>query len=513
MSDEFENRFKQTLRLPVPPTPAHFSKQFAFASKQEAGSMYCRLFQRAQRSDNTKSKGEKMQALWEDRKHRDAFDSYWSTKQGKYKKSMNTIDSTLAVRTRSMVAGMMGGVAKSVGQSVVSLNAPQQANLRDSVSSTKTEVTETTDSTSSYFYQSEQESESEDDSKRQRKRLRKEPTRWDGSGSFDLTVNKRWIHDGNDMSSPLLGYAELYLEVGTDCPDRPAKVAMNRIFFLESNTTLAAHLSTAGSFLFIPVPHPHLAPQDVMDIYDISGAFREKDSILVQDYIFSEWAKNRPPSDLLRRLVTNYAQVEALWTRPNDQNEDTYLHDYFMPIFNCLQHPGFTRHLTSTFRPSLIRSRAFDPANLGIKSDLHLVTKGTHVFVCEGKKPVVSSKFDFEKIALEMKDSIDDAITNGKRLERVFGCQVKGDQGELFSMDLQAESIYLMRPIGSFVRPKNHTDMLHVLLTNLPILQWLSQELQISFNTLDKDAHDLKAWIRPSFELPRCWSPQLASQK
>ncbi|KAF9102256.1 hypothetical protein BGX27_011114 [Mortierella sp. AM989] len=382
-------------------------------------------------------------------------------------------------------------------------SVPQQANLGDSLSSTKTGVTETTDSTSSYIYQSEQDSDSEDDSKRRHKKQRKEPTRWDGSGSFDLTVNDKWIHEGNDMSTPLLGYTGLYLNVGTDCPDRPAKVAMNRIFFLESNTTLAAHLSTVGGFLFAPVPLPHLASQDVMDIYDISSAFREKDSLQIQDYIFSEWAKDRPPSDLLRRLVTNYAQVEALWTRSDKQNEDTYMHDYFIPIFNCLQRPGFTRHFTSTFGPSLIRSQAFDPTNLGIKSDLHLVTKGAHVFVCECKKPTVSSKFDFEKIALEMKDSIDDAITNGKRLVRVFGCQVKGDQGELFSMDLQAESIYLMRLIGSFERPKSHTDMLHVLLSNLPILKWLSQELQISFNTLDKEAHDLETWIRPSFELPR----------
>jgi hypothetical protein len=92
MSEEFSNCFKQTLRSPVPPTPAHFSKQFKYASKQEAGSMYCRIFQRALRSDNTKNKGEKMQALWEDRKHRDAFESYWSTKQSKHKKSMNSID-------------------------------------------------------------------------------------------------------------------------------------------------------------------------------------------------------------------------------------------------------------------------------------------------------------------------------------------------------------------------------------------------------------------------------------
>ncbi|KAF8941063.1 hypothetical protein BGZ58_002877 [Dissophora ornata] len=159
---------------------------------------------------------------------------------------------------------------------------------------------------------------------------------------------------------------------------------------------------------------------------------------MIQDYIFSEWAKNRPPSDLLRRLVTNYAQVEALWTRIDNQNEDTYMHDYFMPIFNCLQQPGLTRHL----------SQAFDPSNLGIKSDLRLVTKGASVFVCEGKRPVVNSKFDFETIALEMKDSIDDSITSRKRLEMVFGCQIKDDHGELFSMELKAESIYLMRPIG-----------------------------------------------------------------
>ncbi|KAF9102255.1 hypothetical protein BGX27_011113 [Mortierella sp. AM989] len=122
MSEEFENRYKQALRSPVPPTPAHFSKQFANASKQEAGSMYCRIFQRALRSHDTKSKGEKMQALWQDQKHRDAFDSFWSKKQGTHKRSMDSIDSGLAVRTRSMVAGMMGGVAKSVGKSVVSLN-------------------------------------------------------------------------------------------------------------------------------------------------------------------------------------------------------------------------------------------------------------------------------------------------------------------------------------------------------------------------------------------------------
>jgi hypothetical protein len=120
---------------------------------------------------------------------------------------------------------------------------------------------------------------------------------------------------------------------------------MNRVFFLERNTTLAAHLGTAGNFLFASIPLPHLAAQDVMDIYDISSAFREKDSAQIQDYIFSEWAKNRPPSDLLRRLVTNYAQVEALWTRPDSQNEDTYMHDYFIPVFNCLQRPGLTRHL------------------------------------------------------------------------------------------------------------------------------------------------------------------------
>ncbi|KAF9190112.1 hypothetical protein BGZ49_003736 [Haplosporangium sp. Z 27] len=506
MSKDFENRYKQTLRLPIPPTPVNFSKQYRYASKQEAGNMYSRIFQRAMGSDDTKSKGERMQALWEDQKHRDAFDSYWSTKKIKFKKSKDTIDSALAIQTRSMVAGMMGGVVKSVKQSVISLNAPStphQANLRDSVSSTKTGVTETTDSTSSYIYQSEQDPDSEDDSKRPRKKLRKEPARWDGSGSFDLAVNESWVHDGYDMSSALLGYTELYLEVGAECPDRPAKVAMNRIFLLESNTTLSAHLSPAGSFLFAPVLLPHLAAEDVMDICNISSAFREKDSIMIQDYIFSEWAKNRPPSDLLRRLVTNYAQVEALWTRPDNQNEDTYMHDYFMPILNCLQHPGVTRYLTSTFGPSLIRSQAFDPSSLGIKSDLHLVTKGAYVFVCEGKKPVVNSKFDFEKIALEMKDSIDDAITNGKRLERVFGCQVNGDQGELLSMELKAESIYLMRSIGSSVRPKNHTDMLQMFLTNLPILKWLSQELNISFETLDQDAHDLKTWIRPSFELPR----------
>ncbi|KAG0242959.1 hypothetical protein BGW41_003124 [Actinomortierella wolfii] len=330
----------------------------------------------------------------------------------------------------------------------------EQATLRESVSSTKTEATEVTASTSSYVYQSEEDSDWEEDNKRQRKKMRKEPTRWDGSGSFHLEVNDRWIHDGHDMSSTLLDYTKLYLKVGTECSDRPGQ---------------NARLGTVGSFLFVPTPLPHLEAQDVLDIYDVSSAFREKDSAMIQDYLFSGWAKNRPPSDLLRRLVTNYAQVEALWTRSNDQNEDTYMHNYFMPIFNCLQRSGVTRHL----------SQAFEPSNSGIKSDLHLVANDIHIFVCEGKKPTVSSKFDFEKIALEMKDSIDDAITNGKRLERMFGCQVKDDQGELFTMELKAESIYLMRSTGYL------------------------QELNTTFEALDKDAQDLKAWIRPSFELPR----------
>ncbi|KAG0010985.1 hypothetical protein BGZ80_001034, partial [Entomortierella chlamydospora] len=174
---------------------------------------------------------------------------------------------------------------------------------------------------------------SEDDNKRQRKKLRKEPTRRDGSSSFNLAVNDRWIHDGDDVSSALLDYTKLYLEVGTECPDRPAKI-----------TTLAVHLSTAGNFLFAPLPLPHLEAQDVLDIYSVSSAFREKSSETIQDYLFSEWTKNRPPSDLLWRLEINYAQVVALWTRSDNQNEDTCMHDYFMPIFNCLQRPGVTRH-------------------------------------------------------------------------------------------------------------------------------------------------------------------------
>ncbi|GJJ74658.1 hypothetical protein EMPS_07016 [Entomortierella parvispora] len=508
MPVEFGDCLKQTLRLPIPPTPATFSRKYEYTSKQEAGAAYCRIFQQALRQDETKKKGQKMQALWDDKKHRDDFDTFWSIKSTKVKKSIDAIDSTFAIKTRSMVAGMMGGVAKSVGQSVVSLNdlspsRSEQATFRNSISSTTTEATEATVSTTSYIYRCEQDSDLDDGSKRQRKRMRKQPARWDGSGSFDLTVNEKWIHDTYDVSSALLEYTEQYLEVGAECSDRPSKVAMNRIFFLESDTTLASHMSTTGSFLFAPVPLPHLEVQDIVDIYDISSAFREKDSAAIQNYIFSEWAKLRPPSDMLRRLVTNYSQVEALWTRPDHRNEDTYLHDHFMPIFNCLQHPGVTRHFTSTFGPSMKRSQAFDPSNAGIKSDFHLVAKGAHVFVCEGKKPTVDSKFDFEKVALEMKDSIDDAITNGKRLEKVFGCQVQGDQGELFSLELKAESIYLMRPIGSFVRPKNHTDLLHVLLSNLAILKWLSQELSMSFKSLDQDAQGRKTWIRPSFEVPR----------
>jgi len=120
---------------------------------------------------------------------------------------------------------------------------------------------------------------------------------------------------------------------------------MNRIFFLEPKSTLEAHLGTKGSFLFAPVHCPRLGSQDVLDIYDISMAFEEKDSKSTQDYIFAEWARQRPASDLLRRLVTNYAEIEAIWTPPEQQNEDSYLHDYFIPIFNCLKQPGWTRCL------------------------------------------------------------------------------------------------------------------------------------------------------------------------
>ncbi|KAG0236615.1 hypothetical protein BGW42_003031, partial [Actinomortierella wolfii] len=87
----------------------------------------------------------------------------------------------------------------------------EQATLHESVSSTMTEATEVTASTSPYVYQSEE-------------KMRKEPTRWDGSGSFHLEVNDRWIHDGHDMSPTLLDYIKLYLEVGTECSDRPAKM-------------------------------------------------------------------------------------------------------------------------------------------------------------------------------------------------------------------------------------------------------------------------------------------------
>lgn len=47
-------------------------------------------------------------------------------------------------------------------------------------------------------------------------------------------------------------------------------------------------------------------------------------------------------------------------------------------------------------------------------------------------------------------------------------------KGELFRMELKSESVYLMKPVGSFVHPEGNNDMTRVLLHNVPLLLWLS---------------------------------------
>ncbi|ORZ04663.1 hypothetical protein BCR41DRAFT_400910 [Lobosporangium transversale] len=108
--------------------------------------------------------------------------------------------------------------------------------------------------------------------------------------------------------------------------------------------------------------------------------------------------------------------------------------DYYMKI--ALAH-GFAIKIrsssvnTSTYPPSKEKPQKFDPTLPGIRSDFHLECNGAYLFVSECKKADVDSKFDFEKVAIEMKDSLDHAVISGKNATKSFGCQVSGTQSNV----------------------------------------------------------------------------------
>ncbi|KAF9158519.1 hypothetical protein BGX21_002906 [Mortierella sp. AD011] len=238
------------------------------------------------------------------------------------------------------------------------------------------------------------------------------------------------------MTELLMKYVEKYLVINQTCEDLAAKIAMNRVFYLDPGSTLQKHLGQSGEFLFTPFRLPKLSQKDVMDIYDVCNVFEGGG--------------------------------------------------------------------TKTFPPSRTRSQAFDLTLTGIRTDLHFEYQGLFPLVCECKKLGTDTKFDFEKLTLELKDSLDAIISDGWKPCEVFGILVSDDHGEVFVAELKAESIYFMWKLGTLVRPKDHTEMLYTLLNNMPILLDLDLRMTSTLDALVKRSEkDIKCWPRPSFELPR----------
>jgi len=161
----------------------------------------------------------------------------------------------------------------------------------------------------------------------------------------------------------------------------------------------------------------------------------------------------------------------------------------------------FTLVIGQALSTKLDSSQAFDPSNLGVRSDVHIGYKGVYLYLCEVKKPGVDLRFDFERLTLDLKDAVDDAVSRRINSKAVTRCLVRGksskcallsapflmintdicfdiitldDKGDACKLELVAESAYMMRSIESFVRSKDNSNMTMALLTNLPLFLWLA---------------------------------------
>ncbi|KAI7827445.1 hypothetical protein BC939DRAFT_445270 [Gamsiella multidivaricata] len=205
-----------------------------------------------------------------------------------------------------------------------------------------------------------------------------------------------------------------------------------------------------------------ITSEAVQDVFDVAINISNTSYVDARNWIL-QWQ-----GDLdVRSLLTSMLGTSALWDGSRD-NEAGLIKKKFDPFF--LTFICSVKHLNAfwdmTFPPSK-RRKSMDPGLRSQRPDFFvcamLSSHQCYLFTVEVKKAVqgLVIQSDLEKLASEMKDGIDDLASQRINISsvRVFGMVVIGMRGDIYSMALEANGLYVMRSYTAVFAPRSHKGL------------------------------------------------------
>ncbi|KAI1313880.1 hypothetical protein EDD11_002415 [Mortierella claussenii] len=188
----------------------------------------------------------------------------------------------------------------------------------------------------------------------------------------------------------------------------------------------------------------------------------------------------------IRRLLTSLFEDDFLWDKV-DFNElelmqhlfNPFLKTFFGGMSNCKGQWG------RGFKPSRDRRQMDDPTAKSRRPDffMELILAGLtcYLIVLEAKKPCQTSptQTDTEKVANLLRDNIDylaRAAVNVSKI-KIFGVVVVGEKATVYTMQLVAKDVYVMKTYAVFYVPRSKDD-LAVIGTAMDVLMNMKVELE-----------------------------------
>ncbi|OAQ32432.1 hypothetical protein K457DRAFT_16439 [Linnemannia elongata AG-77] len=338
-----------------------------------------------------------------------------------------------------------------------------------------------------------------------------------GNGDVDCSEAARspWMIQDDDLAGVLWDYRSTVCEKAKRLEGLVGSVerlAINHIYLFERKDSTSSLYAAIGSELWENITTNGLqlllAKDVVLDLGEKAIQFSLISHQEAEDSVLSTPGGNK----VIRKLLVALFSTGFLWG-DQDYNEaeriknlwDPFLKTYLEPIAGC------KGRWEKEFQPSKERRQTDTPDSKGRRPDyflkVDLLGLECFLFVLEAKKHRHTSpvQTDLEKVGNQLKDSIDYLARNRVDISgvRVYGAVVVGDEATVYSMELVASGVYVMKQYGVLCAPRSNM-YLGLLGQTVNTLQNLVLEIEATTQKLKRTKLSTPCdWTRVSFRTPQ----------
>ncbi|KAG0354043.1 hypothetical protein BC939DRAFT_472496 [Gamsiella multidivaricata] len=292
-----------------------------------------------------------------------------------------------------------------------------------------------------------------------------------GNGSTDCSKElwTPWVNEGEDLAGKVWAYREAICRKAKKLEPLSGsveKLAINHVYLFDPKDTSSSLYDAIGAIHWAAITSmslKKLLPKDViagLASYAIDlSQMRHSDA---QDSVLN-WVGNRDVKKVLNHLLAD----DFLWKSAdfNELGMVQHVFDPFLKTFTNIQ--GGVGRWDKMFLPSQERKKDALAEGRGRRPDFFLQCDfpglKCFVFVMEAKKTgqKMVLQNDLEKVALLPKDAIDHMAQQRVDVAKlkVLGTVVIGMEGVLYSMQLVARGIYLMKNYAVVYTPRSQFDL------------------------------------------------------